>query len=76
MNKKYSVVLQDTKTKEFKKISLPFFLYDEHEKNGIDFMWYEGNYSCDCNRGDFFYQGSDEEFECTGNRFKLLDIIF
>lgn len=26
-----------------------------------DFIWEEGNFACDCNRGDFFAKAGDEE---------------
>jgi len=33
---------------------------------GIDceFMWSEGNYSCDCNRAKFFHKGEHHATEC------------
>lgn len=29
----------------------------------VEFMWEEGNYSCDCNRYLFFYRAIGEEFD-------------
>ena len=47
--------------------------------NYIDFnpfIWEEGNYACDCNRGLFFYNWEgDEEFECGDSRFIIDKII-
>lgn len=35
-----------------------------------DFMWCDGNYACDCNRGLFFLN-SDEDFPCSEKRFVI-----
>lgn len=49
----------------------------DEEWRGIDFMWREGNYSCDCNRALMFIRAfekrepeDDEETECTEGRYK------
>jgi hypothetical protein len=41
-------------------------------------MWEEGNFSCDCNRGIFFY-GNQEDYPChswVGQRFTILKFVF
>lgn len=34
------------------------------------FYLFEGNMSCDCNRGPVFF-GLDEDFSCGGERFRV-----
>ncbi|MCP4585336.1 hypothetical protein [Pseudoalteromonas sp.] len=31
--------------------------------NGADYIWTDGNYSCDCNRAIFFAEANDEDIE-------------
>jgi hypothetical protein len=50
------------------------WLDDGHGDPGAQpnwFMWDEGNYSCDCNRGTIFLD-SDEDFPCGEGRFEIL----
>lgn len=46
----------------------------------FDFMWFEGNYSCDCNRALFFARaGGDDDMEadipCGETRFAVVNKI-
>lgn len=36
-----------------------------------DFVWTEGNFSCDCNRHDFFYPDSNKDVPCGDDRFTI-----
>ena len=43
------------------------------------YWWREGNFSCDCNRGDCFHRSAGEEdvdYSCAGNRFSVPKLIF
>ena len=37
----------------------------EGEDTPNDFIWVDGNYSCNCNRGDFFERTKDPEWDDT-----------
>lgn len=37
------------------------------------FMWQDGNYGCDCNRGAFFRPGATDE-SCGAARFRIVKI--
>lgn len=43
--------------------------------DGDDFIWSEGNFSCDCNRGDFFAQGigdnEDQDVICGNDKYSV-----
>jgi hypothetical protein len=41
--------------------------WDDDGEGSPDFMWSEGNFSCDCNRHNFFQQagGVLNAYECT-----------
>jgi hypothetical protein len=51
--------------------------FDEYlvGEDGFDpYMWQEGNYSCDCNRGDFFARANGEEdpdHDCGDELYKV-----
>lgn len=36
------------------------------------FMWEDGNYACDCNRGLFFLEDRETDFPCDRERFDIL----
>ena len=40
-----------------------------------DFMWRDGNFSCDCNRGDFFLQAQGieppQDSECSTGKYSV-----
>lgn len=46
-----------------------WFYIDEFngEKRSSEFIWEDGNYSCDCNRLSFLYPDAEEEFVCNGD---------
>lgn len=49
-------------------------LWNEERKEPATFIWEEGNYSCDCNRGLFFARAKNEEdldCPCVGDRFDV-----
>ena len=50
----------------------------EYPEESAEFMWEEGNYSCDCNRSSFLAEKYDvfkemDEFDC-GEDIELVDI--
>ena len=64
------VVLKDTKTGETRAIQAA---HDGVLHEGTEFMWNEGNYSCDCNREIFFYgHNIDHTISCGNSRFRII----
>lgn len=48
------------------------------EAEGDQYMWSEGNYSCDCNRYLFFQRAHDEDeedFECGDTAYTVVKIV-
>lgn len=39
-----------------------------------DFIWSEGNFSCDCNRQIFFDHNIDKDIECSSHIYTILSI--
>lgn len=74
----YEVTLKDKETNETKILSQEFEEREEDdfsEWDVIEFMWEEGNYSCDCNRWIFFYpEERDVDFPCGNGRFELVKL--
>lgn len=73
------VHLLDTVTGE-RMIHHDAYGYDEEDPPGVysDFMWSEGNYACDCNRGLFFERARGKEVvdsPCGSGRFVVEKII-
>ena len=72
------VHITDTETGET-RVYKPDFEETDSEwstaDEGVGFMWGEGNYSCDCNRGLFFERvnGSDawDEVGCSDGLFSV-----
>ncbi len=64
----YQVSIYDTETKDTVSYHEEFDMSPE----GLDFIWREGNYSCDCNRMIFFSKHEVLDYPCgdTG-RFKV-----
>jgi len=49
----------------------------ESMRDGISYLWEEGNYACDCNRGDFFARAggeSDPHQPCGDFAYEVDDI--
>lgn len=50
---------------------------DDYPDDVIDYMWKDGNYSCDCNRYDIFFPDDGVNFPCSiedDERFKLVSL--
>ena len=69
----YTATIRDMRTGEARAVQC-----DAHVgPSTIAFMWCDGNYCCDCNRGAFFYgqenEEEEEDFPCSvwENRFRL-----
>lgn len=47
------------------------------EQEHPEYIWEEGNFSCDCNRGDFFrdVKGEPEQDDPCGNHLYVVDKI-
>jgi hypothetical protein len=49
--------------------------WTEERKHLCDFIWTEGNYACDCNRGLFFERAANPEYdgdpECGHDKYVL-----
>ena len=69
MRNHYLITLKDTHTGEVKVIEDDYA--EDITEWDVVFNWEENNYSCDCNRGAFFY---DEDFPCGDGRFELIKI--
>lgn len=73
----YNIALQDKETGETKIIKYESQFKDGDDEDNdmvVDFMWTEGNYSCDCNRHVFFYDSDAGENPCGDKRFNLVKI--
>lgn len=47
---------------------------DEYkDSDGVEFMWEEGNYACDCNRADFLY--GESPIGCGTTRIALDKVV-
>lgn len=66
----YEVTIKDTATGE-ERIYVGSGDWDDAE----DYLWNEGNYACDCNRGLFFQRVKDPDFsghlECGDSRYEI-----
>ena len=69
----YSVFIRDNNTKEVRE-------YVEEREWSSDYIWSEGNYSCDCNRAVFFAEAGKEdvapawEQPCGDCAYSFIDI--
>jgi hypothetical protein len=68
----YTVTLRDTDTGEIRQ-------FDYRDGPTRLFFWTEGNFSCDCNRGEVFYRAEIDRgeraplsFGCGEGRFELI----
>ena len=63
------ITMRDNNTNEVRVLHKKL----EWFERGSDFMWSDGNFSCDCNRALFFYD-HDIDIECGESRFAVLGI--
>lgn len=61
-------------TEEFPGYTKDTFDDNEHYRDVIEYMYTEGNQSCDCNRHDMFYPKYEDDYPCGDGRFKLLKL--
>ncbi len=54
----YHVAVRNNETKEVRMYS-----HDDDWEEHSDYIWAEGNYSCDCNRAIFFAEVNNEDTE-------------
>ena len=72
----YAVTLKKTSTGEIRKHIAP-------DENWFDaeFMWTDGNYSCDCNRALYFARAAGEddteawEQKCGDSAYKMISVV-
>lgn len=59
----YPIAVKDTKTGEVRRMDFPLYGHDDRGTKPEDnlFWWSEGNFGCDCNRGDLFKDIGGEE---------------
>jgi len=73
---KFTITLKDNQTGEIKDIeyfcSGPYEYATEREL--VEFIWEDGNNSCDCNRFSEFYPDSEKDYPCGDERFTLIFI--
>ena len=62
--------MRDTATGD--QVVVPYD-FDYPDRESLLFIWSEGNFSCDCNRGAFF--GLDPACNVAENRFALTEIL-
>ena len=74
---KYIIRLRDNETGEEISYMEDYAREQSDEAEALlVFIWTEGNYACDCNRGLFFGRakdGNDMEVECGFTRFTAVD---
>lgn len=58
---KITVEITDTKQKIKRVYHTGWNVSDDPQLIGLEFMWSEGNYSCDCNRSLFFQEAGGVE---------------
>lgn len=65
---RYTIYLKDKRNGNIKKYNDDWDYKDDDDYDAIDRMlinWFEGNYSCDCNKSIFMY-GEKGELSCNG----------
>lgn len=67
----YQVLLRNNETKQEKLIAVDIDSWSE----GSDFLWTEGNYSCDCTRHLFFTDWDGTDCECGGDKYTAVHAI-
>lgn len=65
-----TVILLDTETQQKHEV-----IQGYHE--AFEYLWTEGNFGCDCNRGIFckVYSICDDDPRCGSTRFKIVECI-
>jgi hypothetical protein len=70
------VLLQDRTTLELR---VSTNTWEREHLDGLDFMWSEGNYACDCNRALFWARAlnpdADDATGCSHGRFAAVEIF-
>lgn len=66
----YQVLLRNNETKQQKLVSVDTDWHDSAE-----FLWTEGNYSCDCNRHLFFTDWDGTHCECGEDKYTAVHAI-
>lgn len=60
---KYFITLQDIRDGYQKRY---YAEYEWEDEADMFYMWFEGNYACDCNRSLFLYNGDEtQELACN-----------
>ncbi len=77
----YSVAVRDNETGETRVVIMDDLDGDEWDEEVAEFLWLEGNFSCDCNRGIWFRRAGGEEEEppdhdCGETRYSVAWIEF
>jgi hypothetical protein len=71
------VTLEDTQTKE-RTLFYTDGYEDEETGEFSEFIWSEGNFSCDCNRARFFHEALNRlrprSYECGQTRYRVVCI--
>ena len=70
----YPIAVKDTETGEVRRMDFPLYGHDRGTKPEDNlFWWSEGNFGCDCNRGDVFHdiggEERDDEAQCGHGRY-------
>jgi len=73
--RKYRITLKD-KISGYKRSFIEKYEVYEDGTDIADYMWHEGNYSCDCNRSLFLWNWKREELPCNNgdNQIKLVEL--
>ncbi len=63
--------IRDNSTQEVRQINKTGLLDEDLKLGNIEYMWEEGNYSCDCNRKLFFDPGVVHDVDCSDGKFSV-----
>jgi len=69
---KYTITLRDNSTGETKDYQEK---YDWEEEHSMLYQWFDGNYSCDCNRAIFMKGEYIENAPCSDGKIDVIKIV-
>jgi hypothetical protein len=74
--KGYKVAIRKNDTQETRMYEVDFTDWENQYGTNDLFWWTEGNFGCDCNRGDSWHRAGGEpteiEYPCGGDLFSAL----
>ncbi len=70
---KYSIEITNNETGETRNVP-PEITKGDWDESDL-YMWTDGNYSCDCNRGMFFNNWEDGRFLCGVKKYTVVKAV-